>query len=201
MIAAIPRIDAAAREILTSVVKAKEKTPLPSILIEEVNKIETITDRSKEQFNAIVEKLPLAYNKVNAIFSTMERKSPGDGGIFSIFVSDLCKGCGECVTECGDHDALRMESDTEENNARVLTASAFLDILPETNTKYLGLYKPDAPEDSRPAALRNLMMMTGTYKALASGDGACAGCGEKSVLHALASVTEAYMRPLYHDEV
>jgi pyruvate-ferredoxin/flavodoxin oxidoreductase len=42
------------------------------------------------------------------------------------------------------------------------------------------------------------MMMTGAYRALVSGDGACAGCGEKSVLHALASVTEAYMRPLYH---
>ena len=29
-------------------------------------------------------------------------------------------------------------------------------------------------------------------------DGACAGCGEKSVLRAVASTTEAYMRPLYH---
>lgn len=198
MVEAIPGIDAAAREIMTSAVKAKEKTPLPGILVEQINKIDSITDRSKEEFTAIVEKLPLAYNKVNAIFSTMERRSPGDGGIFSIFVSDLCKGCGECVTECGDHDALRMESDTEENNARVLTASAFLNILPETNEKYLGKYDPNAPEESRPATLRNLMMMTGAYKALASGDGACAGCGEKSVLHALASVTEAFMRPLYH---
>ncbi len=200
LIESIPIIDTAAREIMRTVVKEKEKTPLASILLEEVNKIDKVTDRSKEEFADIVQKLPLAYNKVNAIFSTMERKSPGDGGIFSIFVSDLCKGCGECVTECGDHDALRMESDTEENNARVLTASAFLDILPETNEKYLGKYNPNAPEESRPATLRNLMMMTGAYKALASGDGACAGCGEKSVLHALASVTEAYMRPLYHDK-
>ncbi|MDG2167978.1 MAG: 2-oxoacid:acceptor oxidoreductase family protein [Opitutales bacterium] len=200
MIEAIPTIDSAAREIMNAVVKAKEKTPLPSIVIEEINKLDTITDRSKQQFADIAEKLPLAYNKVNAIFSNMERRSPGDGGIFSIFVSDLCKGCGECVTECGDHDALRMESDTEENNARVLSATAFLDILPETNEKYLGKYNPNAPEESRPATLRNLMMMTGAYKALASGDGACAGCGEKSVLHALASVTEAYMRPLYHDK-
>src|SRR6201999_2188583 len=26
----------------------------------------------------------------------------------------------------------------------------------------------------------------------------CAGCGEKSVLRAIAAVTEAYMRPVYH---
>ena len=198
MIEAIPGIDTAAREIMRNSVKAKEKIPLPSILTREIDKIAGISDLSKGEFQAIVEQLPLAYNKVNAIFGTRERKSPGEGGIFSIFVSDLCKGCGECVTECGDHDALRMQPDTEENNARVLTASAFLDILPETNTKYLGFYNVDAPEESRPATLRNLMMMTGAYKALVSGDGACAGCGEKSVLHALASVTEAYVRPLYH---
>ena len=30
----------------------------------------------------------------------IEKKNPGEGGIFSIFVSDLCKGCGECVEQC-----------------------------------------------------------------------------------------------------
>src|SRR4029434_6007095 len=34
--------------------------------------------------------------------------------------------------------------------------------------------------------------------ALVSGDGACAGCGEKSILRAIAAVTEAYMRPIFH---
>jgi pyruvate-ferredoxin/flavodoxin oxidoreductase len=41
-------------------------------------------------------------------------------------------------------------------------------------------------------------MVRRNYEALVSGDGACAGCGEKSILRAAASVTEAYMRPLYH---
>src|SRR5208337_4608870 len=36
------------------------------------------------------------------------------------------------------------------------------------------------------------------YDALVAGDGACAGCGEKSVLRSIAAVTEAYMRPVYH---
>jgi DnaJ-domain-containing protein 1 len=35
-------------------------------------------------------------------------------------------------------------------------------------------------------------MVRSHYEALVSGDGACAGCGEKSVLRGLASLTEAY---------
>jgi pyruvate-ferredoxin/flavodoxin oxidoreductase len=73
----------------------------------------------------------MAYQKVNAIFSTPERKKPGAGGIFSIFVSDLCKGCAACVTACGEHDALlKMVEETEEVNAdhetwhRLLESSA-----------------------------------------------------------------------------
>jgi pyruvate-ferredoxin/flavodoxin oxidoreductase len=41
-------------------------------------------------------------------------------------------------------------------------------------------------------------MVRKNYDALVSGDGACAGCGEKSILRAVAAVTEAYMRPVYH---
>src|SRR5262249_26771305 len=43
-----------------------------------------------------------------------------------------------------------------------------------------------------------MLMVRRNYDALVSGDGACAGCGEKSILRAIAAVTEAYMRPLYH---
>ena len=41
-------------------------------------------------------------------------------------------------------------------------------------------------------------MVRRNYDALVSGDGACAGCGEKSILKAITSVTEAYMRPIFH---
>src|SRR4029077_19086100 len=71
-------------------------------------------------------------------------------------------------------------------------------LLPDTPQKYLGLYTDAAPQDSREAALRNHLMVRRNYEALVSGDGACAGCGEKSILRAAASVTEAFMRPLYH---
>ena len=57
------------------------------------------------------------------------------GGLFSIFVSDLCKGCGECVEVCGDHDALRMTRETEELNADLTTAQVFSRLLPDTPQK------------------------------------------------------------------
>ena len=80
----------------------------------------------------------MAYQKVNAIFSSPERKTPGSGGIFSIFVSDLCKGCAACVTACGDHKALKMVQETEEVNAEHETGTAFLNLLPDTSQKYPG---------------------------------------------------------------
>ena len=65
----------------------------------------------------------------------------------------------------------------------------------------LGLYNDTRPQESKTATLRNMLMVRRNYDALVSGDGACAGCGEKSILRAIAAVTEAYMRPIYHATV
>jgi pyruvate-ferredoxin/flavodoxin oxidoreductase len=102
------------------------------------------------------------------------------------------------VQVCGDHDALRMTRETEELNAELTTAQVFSRLLPDTPQKFLGLYTDGDAANSREAALRNHLMVRRNYEALVSGDGACAGCGEKSILRSVASVTEAYMRPLYH---
>src|SRR5208337_2764870 len=191
-----PEIEKQTRQRM--VTEMKTGTPLPTILREVVDTVDGFSAQSKQQFFDIIAKVPMAYQKVNAIFSTPERKSPGSGGVFSIFVSDLCKGCAACVTACGDHQALRMVQETEDVNAEHETGTAFLNLLPDTSQKYLGLYNDTHPEDSKTAALRNLLMVRRNYDALVSGDGACAGCGEKSILKAITSVTEAYMRPIYH---
>lgn len=198
LIKRLPGIEERARAKMVKAVQAKQKIPFIDIIREEVGALESINQTAKEQFTGIIEKLPLAYSSVPAIFRSVEKKKPGEGGLFSIFVSDLCKGCGECVQVCGDHDALRMAEETEELNSELTTAQIFSRLLPDTNQKYLGLYNDGAPEDSREAALRNHLMVRRNYEALVSGDGACAGCGEKSILRAVGSVTEAYMRPLYH---
>jgi pyruvate-ferredoxin/flavodoxin oxidoreductase len=194
----IPALEQRARARMSESVKAKTNVPFKDIIAAEVTALAGIADTSKAEFTGIIAKLPLAYSNVPAIFRSLEQKTPGAGGLFSIFVSDLCKGCGECVQVCGDHDALRMTRETEELNAELTTAQIFSRLLPDTPQKFLGLYNDGEAANSREAALRNHLMVRRNYEALVSGDGACAGCGEKSVLRALASTTEAYMRPIYH---
>ena len=196
--AAIPSVDGAIREKMLSNAKAKSGETVRELVMGIVKETPTINQDAALELEGILNILPLSYLKVPAVFLSLERKEQGSGGIFSIFVSDLCKGCGLCVEECGDHDALRMVEDTEEYNAELLSATEFMRLLPDTDQKYLGRYNDNAPETSRPAAWRNHLMVNRNYDALTSGDGACAGCGEKPVLHAIASVTEAYMRPIFH---
>ena len=198
MLDKLPEIERLTRQRMLADLKAG--TPMPQIIREVTESVDGFSPEAKAQFYTIIDKVPMAYQKVNAIFSSPERKAPGSGGIFSIFVSDLCKGCAACVTACGDHQALRMVQETETVNAEHETGTAFLNLLPDTSQKYLGLYNNANPADSKTATLRNMLMVRTNYDALVSGDGACAGCGEKSVLRSIAAVTEAYMRPVFHSK-
>ena len=194
----IDGIEERSRTAMLASVKDKDKKPFKDIVREEIAGLEAVPAESRDQMTAVIDTLPLAYSSTTAIFAGKEKKDPGAGGIFSIFVSDLCKGCGECVTECGRHDALRMVPEDEALTAKNQTADGFFNLLADTDQKYLGLYDDESPQDSRAAALRNHLMVRRNYEALVSGDGACAGCGEKSVLRGIATLTEAYLRPLYH---
>jgi pyruvate-ferredoxin/flavodoxin oxidoreductase len=198
LVAELKGVEDRVRVAMVAAVEGKQKTPFKDLVRKEVEALTAVAEKARNEFVSIIDNLPLAYSNVPAIFRSIEKKTAGQGGLFSIFVSDLCKGCGECVQVCGDHDALRMTTETEDLNAHLTSAQIFSRLLPDTPQKYLGLYNDGVPQDSREAALRNHLMVRRNYEALVSGDGACAGCGEKSILRAAASVTEAYMRPLYH---
>ena len=198
MLGLVPEIDRRTRELMRDSIAKGTGTPVQTFIRQVTHDVNGFSDSAKTQFFNVLDKIPMAYQKTNAIFATPEKKKPGGGGIFSIFVSDLCKGCAACVTACGEHEALKMVQETEEVNAEHESGTAFLDLLPDTPQKYLGLYNDARPQDSKTATLRNMLMVRRNYDALVSGDGACAGCGEKSILRACAAVTEAYMRPLYH---
>ncbi len=177
-----------------------EKVRFASILKKHIIALnhDAIDQKAIDQVMNIVDKLPMAYLNVRAIFQGKEKKSPGEGGIFSIFINDKCKGCGECVEVCGSHEALVMIDESEDWHAQVKTQEQFLKLLPNTSSKYLGIYNPENPYEAKAAALKNHLMQQDMYNALVSGDGACAGCGEKTILRALATVTEAVMRPVFH---
>jgi pyruvate-ferredoxin/flavodoxin oxidoreductase len=198
MLSLLPEISKQTRQRMRDAVAKNDKTPAQTFIKDVTHAVNGFSPQAKEEFFGVIDKVPMAFHKANAIFATPEKKSPGSGGIFSIFVSDLCKGCAACVTACGEHQALRMVQETEEVNAEHESGTAFLNLLPDTMPKYLGLYNDSRPQDSKTATLRNMLMVRRNYDALVSGDGACAGCGEKSILRACAAVTEAYMRPIYH---
>ena len=104
----MPEIEKRTRALMKDRSGQQDVYPAPQIIRQVTNEVDGFSEEAKRQFFAVIEKVPMAYEKVNAIFSTPERKTPGGGGIFSIFVSDLCKGCAACVTACGEHEALRM---------------------------------------------------------------------------------------------
>ena len=59
-----------------------------------------------------------------------------------------------------------MVQETEEVNAEHETGTAFLNLLPDTPQKYLGLYNDAHPQDSKTATLRNMLMVRRNYDAL-----------------------------------
>ena len=198
LLSELPALEERLRTRMAAAVKAKETPPFKQLLREEVEATPGLGQDTRAAFLEVFERVPLAYAKTPLIFGALERKQAGSGGLFAIMVSDLCKGCGECVVECGENHALVMAPEEEGINSDHVTGTAFLDLLPDTAPKYLGRYDPEHPGESHATTLRNHLMVRSKYEALVSGDGACAGCGEKSALHAIASLTEAYMRPLYH---
>src|SRR5439155_23477004 len=140
MLRLMPEIEKRTRDAMRQGVAtaASEAPPLQQIIRQVTNAVDGFSTEAKDQFFDIIDRVPLAYQKTNAIFATPEKKAPGGGGVFSIFVSDLCKGCAACVTACGEHQALRMVQETEDVNAEHETGTAFLNLLPDTPQKYLG---------------------------------------------------------------
>lgn len=198
LLARVPDIEKASRAKLVELANAKDdKTRFKDVAVEVMRAMPDIPVIAVKEVEAILETLPIAYRNAKAIFINKEKKEAGSGGLFSIFVSDLCKGCAACVEACGDHMALKMIPEDEDVHARYDSAAHFLKQLRDTPQKYLGIFDAAKPADAKAAALRFHLMMQSKYTALVSGDGACAGCGEKSVLRGIATLTETFMRPIF----
>ena len=119
--------------------------------------------------------------KFHGIFEKKGEK----GGLFSIYIDPTkCKGCSECVTVCGSHDALSME--TKENGvlARYQMLYKHIHRVPPTPDRFLAKKLP-------------IDVMLNQEKSLlyVGGAGSCAGCGEATAIRMmLASTGEEYGR-------
>ncbi len=124
-------------------------------------------------------------------FTLKEQESPGSGGLLSITVNpNTCKGCMECVEVCDD-DALRPVPQTDASLQTLRHNWNLWQDLPNTPTSYIRVQ--DVEQGI--GALETLLLDKRNYSSFAGGDGACLGCGEKSVIHLFTATVEALMQP------
>jgi len=124
-------------------------------------------------------------------YELLEKDQPNSGGLFSITINPTtCKGCMECVQVCED-DALRSVPQTDESVEKLRNEWDFWLDLPNTPKKYNRI--DDLEEKIGP--LKTLLLDKNAYLNFASGDGACLGCSEKSVVHLFVATVEALMTP------
>jgi pyruvate-ferredoxin/flavodoxin oxidoreductase len=120
-----------------------------------------------------------------------EKKEKGAGGLFSITINPYtCKGCALCVEVCDDN-ALTMVTQTKESIETLREDWNFWLDLPTTPAQFSRI----DDLDEKVGALETLLLDKHNYQSMASGDGACLGCGEKATIHLFTSTVTALMQP------
>ena len=124
-------------------------------------------------------------------WSNREKKQKGSGGLFAITVNPYtCKGCMECIDVCDDQ-ALLAEPQTPDAITRMRCDWDFWLDLPTTDPAFMRI----DDLDEKHGALETLLLDKGNYQSMLSGDGACMGCGEKTVIHLFTGTVTALMQP------
>ncbi|KAA3618980.1 MAG: pyruvate ferredoxin oxidoreductase [Calditrichaeota bacterium] len=124
-------------------------------------------------------------------YDVHEKKTPNSGALLSITVNPYtCKGCMECVDVCDDEALIPMTQTKESINWLRKDWDFWLD-LPNTPKNYIRI---DDLEEGI-GALDTLLLDKTNYLSMASGDGACMGCTEKTVVHLFTGTMEALMQP------
>ncbi|MEM0951976.1 MAG: thiamine pyrophosphate-dependent enzyme [Cyanobacteria bacterium P01_H01_bin.74] len=136
---------------------------------------ETEQDYLRNQFATTI--------KYHGQFEKRRAKKPDagipEGALFGIFIDPTkCKGCGECVEVCGNHNALKMIKKTPENLPTYLQAFGFYNSLPPSPESHIS--KTD---------MRDLMLKLGNLNMYKGGAGSCMGCGEASVIRQMLAAT------------
>ena len=146
----------------------------------------------EQEFSTFLDRLGnFQFALTRPYWSNMEKKSPNSGGLFSITVNPYtCKGCMECVEVCAD-GALLTRAQDEDAIQRMQQDWAFWLDLPTTSKSFSRI--DDLNE--KIGALETLLLDKSAYNSMSCGDGACLGCGEKTILHLFTSTVTALMQP------
>ena len=130
-------------------------------------------------------------------FAQREKAQPGSGGLFAITVNPYtCKGCMLCVDVCDDN-ALEVTEQTPESIGNLQQDWDYWLDLPNTPKDFIRI----DDMDEKIGALETMLLDKSVYQSMVCGDGACAGCGEKSVLHIFTSTLTALMQPRVKKQV
>jgi pyruvate-ferredoxin/flavodoxin oxidoreductase len=141
-----------------------------------------------DRFETMLDEFKFASTK--PFFINKERREKGSGGLFSITVNPYtCKGCMECVDVCDD-DALRAVPQTEQSVEKLRRDWAFWLDLPTTSPDYIRI----DDLDEKVGALETLLLDKMNYGSMVCGDGACNGCGEKTIIHIFTGTVTALMQ-------
>ena len=124
-------------------------------------------------------------------YTVKEKRAKGSGGLFSITINPYtCKGCMECVTVCKD-EALEEVMQTPESIETLRHDWQLWLDLPTTSPDFIRI----DDLDEKIGALETLLLDKRNYNSMVCGDGACLGCGEKTVIHLFTSTVTALMQP------
>ena len=160
-----------------------------------VDKLNLPPDRRKELdtefapvYSALAE-FPLA--KTGPFFDLPESKEKGTGGLLSITVNpEACKGCNLCVEVCPDGALITVKQD-EDTVEQLRRNWALWQHLPDTDDRYVNI----ASLEEGIGVLPSMLLKQSNYRSMLGGDGACMGCGEKTVVHLVLSAINALMLP------
>ena len=146
----------------------------------------------EKEFGLFMEQLgDFRFSVTKPYWTNREKKNKGSGGLFAITVNPYtCKGCMECVEVCDD-EALVADPQTEDAIARMRREWDFWLDLPTTDPDFIRI----DDLDEKIGALETLLLDKHNYQAVVSGDGACMGCSEKSIIHLFSSTVTALMQP------
>lgn len=111
-------------------------------------------------------------------FHDIPARKGQEPGSFALAVDVArCKGCGECVTACGSHGALRMQPKDETLMGRLRAGFRLVRALPDTPDAYIQTkVLPD-------------MMLKASALLYQGGGASCMGCGEATAIRMTLAAT------------